>query len=102
MKDSQGNRLPDLDGLIESAIAMFEDELEDMWQDKDYGEKINNFSGQVANLILDSSENLLVAVDPSSWRRIPGFLENQDLKEDVLLALELETARRYLPLTLDM
>jgi hypothetical protein len=93
---------PDLDGFIDSAISEFERELETMWDDPKQGATINAFAGRVAELMLDSSERLLVEVDPGFWRRLPELLAQKDLQEDVMLALQLALARKYLPGTDEM
>jgi hypothetical protein len=92
-----GNYTPDLDGFIDSAIHEFERELETMWADPEEGAAINAFASRVAELMLDSSERLLVEVDPAFWRRLPELLAQKELHEDVMLALRLALARRYLP-----
>jgi hypothetical protein len=94
---SDDDYTPDLDGFIESAISEFERELETMWADPEQGAAINAFAARVAELMLDSSERLLVEVDPAFWRQLPELLAQKDLHGDVMLALRLALARKYLP-----
>jgi hypothetical protein len=70
-----------------------------MWADPEEGAAINAFAGRVAELMLDSSERLLVETDPTFWRGLPELLAQKELHEDVMLALRLTLARKYLPAT---
>ncbi len=99
---SDSEYIPDLDGFIESGIYEFERELETMWSDREYGATVNAFAARVAELILESSERLLTESDPSIARELPDLLTKKGLHADVVLALQLVLAQKYLPDTASM
>jgi hypothetical protein len=87
----------DLEAHIENAIAAFEQERDEKWDDPVEGAKINKLADAIASLLLDSATTLLTEVDQSFIRDAKQAIGDKfDIHDELLEALQLRVAQRFL------
>ncbi len=95
----------DLDDSISGAIDGFENEIIQMWGGEDDGTIVLNGAQALSKIIVGFTETLILKpgeISPAEIRKLPELLEENDFCEEVIVALQIDAARKYCIRTRDM